>query len=101
LTRIERATLAALLAVNRQFQAHRLVKWQRLTIGALSLAPANLAPRLDDMWDVKRHRSFDGAEDLLVETADLAQQQAHVDLDDFRAALAARRRTVIPYPPAR
>lgn len=95
LARIECAILRALLAVNRVYQAHRLLKWQRVTLDQLVLAPTSLAVRLDELWDVGEGRCFDRAEELLLETLAVVQRHAQVNLDDFRTAIAARRTPVV------
>jgi hypothetical protein len=95
LARVESAILTALLAVNRVYQAHRLFKWQRATLGQLVVAPAGLAARLDALWDVGDVRCSDRAEELLLETLDLVQPHVRFSLDEFRNAIAARRTPVV------
>jgi hypothetical protein len=94
LARIEGAVVGALLALNRVYRPHELFKWQRATLGELSIAPTDLARRLEEIWDVSNDRCFDRAERLLLEVLDLVQHRVPLNLDEFRESLAARRKVI-------
>lgn len=49
LSRLERGLLPAFLALNRQYIAHRVSKWQRRLISNLRIAPDGLGRRFDDL----------------------------------------------------
>ena len=97
LVSVQRAVLGAVLALNRVYQPHRLVKWQRQLIGELAVQPGQLADRLHRLGSVtSAAQSLLEAETLLAETADLAQARAHVRLDAFREVLAQSRPALDP-----
>lgn len=100
IVRIEHAVVTAMLAVNRTYMPHRLVKWQRFLIAGLEVVPAGLADRLDGLWPGDSPAALAEAEALLVETTDLAEAHTGADLSEFRQAIAERRHAVAPPPHA-
>ena len=99
LTRAERAVLRAVLALNRVYLPHPLIKWQRHLITGLEVVPERLAGRLESMSAGPPAEAFRAAEALLEDTAALAEAHTGADLGEFRQALAQRRRPLDP-PPA-
>jgi Domain of unknown function (DUF4037) len=83
LSRAGHAVVGALLAVNRVYQPHRQLKWQRQLVGELGLAPQRLAGRLASLSATPPGEAFETAEELLAETAALAQAHSGADLTDF------------------
>ena len=98
---IERAVLTALLALNRIYQPHRLLEWQRSLIAEFRRSPRQLAERLDSMWRSSYLSAFDQAEALLAETVQLASEHTRADLGPFHEALAERRLPADRPPPGR
>lgn len=92
----QRAVLGAVLALNRVYQPHRLVKWQRHLLGELQLAPERLAGRLHELWSAPATQAIAGAGSLLADTVDLAEAHAQVSLGAFREVLAERRAAIDP-----
>jgi hypothetical protein len=96
LSRVGRAVVAAVLAVNRVYLPHGQLKWQRDLISGLRIAPDGLAERLEGLSSGRSHEAIETAEALLAEVTDLATAHSDADLSDFREALAERRRPVDP-----
>ncbi len=91
LSRIEQAVFAAVSALNRIYQPHRITKWQRHQAAQLAVAPPDFEQRLDNLWqgpDVDRLAS---AETLLAETVTLVQSQCDANLTAFCDVLGQRR----------
>jgi len=94
---VQYAVLNALLAINRVYQSHRLAKWQRELLVELEVTPARLADRLHALASPpSAPEALREAEALLVETADLAERRAGVDLGEFRAVVGERRAAIDP-----
>jgi hypothetical protein len=92
------SVLGAVLALNRDYQPHRLAKWQRHLLGGLEVKPANLTGRLHDLWSAgSAAQAVAQAESLLAGTAALAEATAQVSLGAFREALAERRPAIDPH----
>jgi hypothetical protein len=96
LTRAGRAVVRAVLAVNRVYLPHPLIKWQRHLITGLEVVPERLAERLESMSAARPAEAFPAAETLLEDTAALAEAHTDADLSSFRQALAERRRPLDP-----
>ncbi|HLH99980.1 MAG TPA: DUF4037 domain-containing protein [Acidimicrobiales bacterium] len=99
LSHIEQSVLGALLALNRTYRPHRILKWQRRMVDELSVAPAGLAQLLADLWAPSWEIALGAAERLLLDTADLAERHAPVQLGELRQAVAERRRPLDPPAP--
>jgi hypothetical protein len=99
LTRAGQAVVRAVLAVNRLYLPHPLIKWQRHLITGLEVVPERLAERLESMSASPPAEAFLAAEAVLEDTAALAEAHTGADLSSFRQALAQRRRPLDP-PPA-
>ena len=99
LTRAGQAVVRAVLAVNRVYLPHPLIKWQRHLITGLEVVPDRLAGRLESMAASPPAEAFRAAEALLEDTVALAEAHTGADLSEFRQALAQRRRPLDP-PPA-
>jgi hypothetical protein len=97
LVSVQRAVLGAVLAINRVYVQHRLAKWQRHMLAGLAVTPARLADRLHALVSAaSAAQALDQAEALLIETVDLAEKRAGVDLGEFREVLSERRETLDP-----
>jgi len=99
LTRAERAVLGAVLALNRVYVPHPLIKWQRHLIRELDVIPERLAQRLRSLWTSGSTEALEEAEALLVETVLLAETHTDADIGSFRESLAEHRRAIDPPPP--
>ena len=99
LTRAERAVLGAVLALNRVYVPHPLIKWQRHLIRELDVIPERLAQRLRSLWTSASTQALEEAEALLAETVLLAETHTNADIGSFREDLAERRRAIDPPPP--
>ena len=96
LTRAEHAVLGALLAVNRVYLPHPLIKWQRHLIGELGTVPDRLTQRLRSLWTSGHAQALEEAGALLAETVLLAEAHTDADLGPFREALSERRQAIDP-----
>lgn len=96
LARTERAILSAVLALNRIYLPHPLIKWQRQLISGLRVSPQHLPQRLQILWTTEHATALKHAESLLTETALLAETHTVADLSAFHAALSERRRAIDP-----
>jgi hypothetical protein len=96
LSRVERAVLEAVLAINRIYRPHRFLKWQRALLAELPNGPHDLPARLGRMWVARGKPALDEAEALLLDIANLAAGSTGADLGDFRAAVADRRPVLEP-----
>jgi hypothetical protein len=94
LSRIEQAVISAVLALNRTYEAHRLLKWECQLLDGLQLAPSQLSVRLQQMWTEDYAQAVAAAESLLDDTLALADQHSDAQLGQFRKAFAARRKPV-------
>jgi hypothetical protein len=99
LTRAGQAVVRTVLAVNRVYLPHPLIKWQRHLITGLEVVPERLAERLESMSASRPAEAFRAAGALLQDTAALAEAHTGADLSGFRQALAQRRQPLDP-PPA-
>lgn len=100
IARIGQAVIGALLALNRTYAPHRLVKWQRYLTADLDVAPAGLADRLDALWPGGSLAALAEAEALLAETMDLVEAHTRADVSEFRQAFSERRPAIDPPLPA-
>lgn len=96
LARTERAVLSALLALNRIYLPHPLIKWQRQLISGLQVSPQGLAERLQMLWAAGHAEALQQAQSLLGETALLAETHTGADLSPFHDALSQRRPAIGP-----
>jgi hypothetical protein len=96
LTRAGQAVVRAVLAVNRVYLPHPLIKWQHHLITGLEVVPERLAERLESVSASPPAEAFRAAEALLGDTALLAEAHTDADLSSFRQALAERRRPLDP-----
>lgn len=91
LSRIEQAVFAAVLALNRIYQPHKLTKWQRHHAAQLAVAPPDFEQRLDNLWQGPDMDRLASAERLLAETLTLAQSRCRANLTAFDDVLRQRR----------
>jgi hypothetical protein len=96
LTRTGHAAVRAILALNRVYLPHRQLKWQRHLTSGLSLAPARLPGRLESIAHGRPAEALQAAEDLLTQTAALAEAHSDADIRAFREALSQRRPEIGP-----
>jgi len=96
LARAERAVLGVVLALNRIYLPHPLIKWQRQLISGLDVAPERLAERLQLLWTREPAKALQEAEALLAETVLLAEAHTDASISPFREALSQRRRAIDP-----
>ena len=96
LTRAGQAVVRVVLAVNRVYLPHPLIKWQRHLITGLEVVPERLAERLESVSASPPAEAFRAAEALLEDAAALAEAHTDADLSAFRQALAERRRPLDP-----
>jgi hypothetical protein len=96
LTRAGQAAVRAVLAVNRVYLPHPLIKWQRHLITGLEVVPERLAERLESVSASPPAEAFRAAEALLEDMVLLAEAHTGADLSLFRQDLAERRRPLDP-----
>lgn len=97
LASVQTAVLGAVLALNRVYVQHRLVKWQRHMLAGLAVTPGRLADRLHALVSAaSATQALDQAEALLIETVNLAEDRAGMDLGEFREVLSERREALDP-----
>jgi hypothetical protein len=96
LNRAGQAAVRAVLAVNRVYLPHPLIKWQRHLITGLEVVPERLAERLESVSASLPAEAFRAAEALLEDTAQLAEAHTGADLSLFRQDLAERRPPLDP-----
>jgi len=96
LIRAGQAAVRAVLAVNRAYLPHPLIKWQHHLITGLELVPERLAERLESVSASPPAEAFRAAEALLEDTTALAEAHTGADLSSFRRALAERRPPLEP-----
>lgn len=94
LSRIEQAVLATVLALNRVYQPHRVIKWQDSLLSGLEIGPDHLQRRLKNLWQADDAVALERAELLLNDAIHLARSHSSADLHAFREALADRRQPV-------
>lgn len=99
LSRIEQALVDAVLALNRTYRPHRVLKWQRTLLAGLDTVPDAFARRLETLGRGPLPAALMTAETLLTDTLGLAQRHSRADLGAFREALADRRQPVDPPEP--
>src|SRR5204863_4350277 len=80
LTRAGQAVVRAVLAVNRVYLPHPLIKWQYHLITGLEVVPERLAERLGLVSASPPPEAFRAAEALLEDTAALAEAHSDADL---------------------
>lgn len=98
LVRIGRAVLDAVLALNRVYLPHRMLKWERHLTADLDLAPDRLTERLEALWSTESAEALERAGALLAETVQLVEANTEADLSPIRQALSERRRAIEPPP---
>jgi hypothetical protein len=98
-SRTGQAVVKAVLALNHVYLPHRQLKWQRQLTAGLALAPDQFTERLAVISAGPPGPALQAAEALLTETADLAEAHSGARLEEFRATLQERRRSIDP-PPA-
>ncbi|HEY6499394.1 MAG TPA: hypothetical protein VIZ20_08205 [Streptosporangiaceae bacterium] len=96
LSRVGFAVAKTVLALNRVFLPHRQLKWQRHLLSGLTVVPAQLTDRLDQLVSSPLADAFQTAEQLLNDTVQLAETNSGADLTDFRAELEQRRPALEP-----
>jgi hypothetical protein len=96
LNRVGFAVAKTVLALNRVFLPHRQLKWQRHLLSGLTVVPAQLTGRLDQLVSSPLADAFQTAEQLLNDTVQLAETNSGADLTDFRTELASRRPALDP-----
>jgi hypothetical protein len=94
LSRIEQAVLATVVALNRVYQPHRIIKWQHHLIAGLNVTPDRLDERLDALWQRSPLDALANAETLLAELLRLADQHSGAELSDFREAFLEHRQPI-------
>lgn len=98
LTRTGHAAVRAILALNRAYVPHRLLKWQRHLTAGLGLVPDRFAERLQSLSDGRPEEALQEAEALLAEIVTLAEVHCDADIGAFREALSQRRQAIGPSP---
>lgn len=96
LTRAAHAVAGAVLALNRVYMPHRLLKWQRHLLTGLAVAPERLVERLELLTASPAGPALEVAEALLTETVLLAEARTDADTRPFREELARRRPVIEP-----
>lgn len=96
LTRAGHAMFSAVLAVNRVYSPHRMIKWQSQLTGELDVAPERFAERLRLLWTSGTTQALREADMLLAETVRLVQAHTDADISSFCEELARRRPAVAP-----
>jgi len=91
LVRAERMVLTSLFALNRTFISHPLFKWQEAAIANFTIAPADIAARLDALWEEPALTSLNEVRGLLLEVGELAHQHAAFDQRLLAATLNEQR----------
>ena len=99
LARAGQAVVRVVLALNRVYVPHPLLKWQRHLITGLEVAPRQLGERLEMISAGRPAEALRAAEALLADTLLLAEAHTDADISSFREALAERRRPIDPPPP--
>lgn len=94
LAAIEHAVTAALLAVNRTYRPHRILKWQHHLLASLAIIPERLEDRLRQLWVKDRQAGLDAAERLLTAILEIAKLHSTAELVDFTEAFRERRRAL-------
>ncbi|WP_157983804.1 hypothetical protein [Nesterenkonia muleiensis] len=83
----------AVLAINRIYRSHRLVKWQHSLFDQCRLLPPEFAPRLEGLWHHDLEVALTHAEALLLTTLDLAENEFGTSLANVRNDLIRKRDT--------
>ena len=96
LSRAGFAVAKTVLALNRVFLPHRQLKWQRHLLSGLTVVPAQLTDRLDQLVSSPLADAFAAAEQLLADTVRLAATHSDADLTAFRQELSQRRPALDP-----
>lgn len=96
LSRVERAVFGVVLALNRLYSPHPMVKWQRRLIKELDVMPSRLAERLHLLWTSGRAGALEEAESLMTDTVQLVKARTDADVSSFCEALSERRRALDP-----
>lgn len=96
LTRAGHAMFSAVLALNRVYSPHRMIKWQSQLTGELDVAPERFAERLRLLWTRGNTQALREAGMLLSETVQLVRARTDADISSFCEELSRRRRAVDP-----
>jgi hypothetical protein len=96
LNRIGHAVAGTMLALNRVYQPHCQLKWQRHLLEGQAIAPDRVGERLRELTAGRPARALATAGELLTETVALAEKHSAADLTAFREELAARRLALDP-----
>ncbi len=99
LARAGQAVFGAVLALNRVYSPHRMIKWQRHLTGELDVLPERFTDRLDLLWTSGNAQALKVAETLLDDTVQLVHAHTAADISSFSEELSQHRRAVDP-PPA-
>jgi len=85
-----------MLALNRVYSPHRMIKWQSHLIGELDVVPEHYAERLRLLWTSGNAQALREAETLMADTVQLVQAHTDADISSFCEELSQRRRAVDP-----
>ena len=96
LSRAGHAVFGAMLALNRVYSPHRMIKWQSHLIGELDVVPEHYAERLRLLWTSGNAQALREAETLTADTVQLVQAHTDADISSFCEELSQRRRAVDP-----
>jgi hypothetical protein len=96
LSRAGHAVFGAVLALNRVYSPHRMIKWQRHLIGELDVMPGQFAERLALLRTSSNAQALREAEILLTDTVQLVQAHTEADISSFCEELSQRRRAIDP-----
>ncbi len=96
LNRIGHAVAGTMLALNRVYQPHRMLKWQRHLLDGLAIAPERVGERIRELTAGQPGGALRAAEELLTETVALAEKHSAADLTAFREEMAERRLAIDP-----
>jgi len=97
LVRMQRRIMGALLGLNGVYLAHPGFKWLNETIGEMSLAPSELATRLQQINHCTPPAAIAPLHQLLEETIALAEQELpDMDWSGAKRGISRRRTAVLP-----
>jgi hypothetical protein len=96
LIRAGHAVFGAVLALNRIYSPHRMIKWQSHLIGELDVMPEHFAERLRLLGASAHAQALRAAETLLADTVQLVKARTDADISPFCEEMSRRRRAVDP-----
>jgi hypothetical protein len=96
LSRAGHAVFGAVLALNRIYSPHGMIKWQSHLISELDVMPEHFAERLRLLGTSGNALALREAEALLADTVRLVNARTDADISAFCEELAHRRRAVDP-----